>query len=174
MDTLSHDAVTRPATEADAALVHVLYVETPAYFDVISIPIPTADEVRTDLATAARDPRRHTELILLPAGETGTGLQDPRTGRPVVGYLDYKLDYPEPRDATVNLLLVHRDMQSHGVGRRCVSDLESRLQGRARRVLASIYGQNPRAKRFWQSLGYHFAIDAKPILDWYAKEIADS
>jgi hypothetical protein len=48
-------------------------------------------------------------------------------------------------------------------------DLETRLQGKVRRVLASVYGQNLRAKRFWASLGYSFAIDAKPVLDWYAK-----
>jgi hypothetical protein len=52
-----------------------------------------------------------------------------------------------------------------------VLDLEQRLRGQVRRVLASIYGQNPRAERFWGSLGYHFAIDAKPVLDWYAKEL---
>jgi ribosomal protein S18 acetylase RimI-like enzyme len=179
VDTLSHDAVTRPATVEDAPLVHALYLATPAYFDVISIPIPTRDEVRTDLDTAARDPRRHTELVLLPPGdgsaEPGSeGLVDPLTSRSVAGYLDYKLNYPERDDATVNLLLIHAGMQSRGIGRRCVIDLEQRLQGRAGRVLASIYGQNPRAKRFWQSLGYHFAIDAKPILDWYAKELAET
>jgi len=41
-----------------------------------------------------------------------------------------------------------------------------------RRVLASIYGQNPGARRFWEALGYAFAIDAKPVLDWYAKQLA--
>ena len=196
MDTLSHDSVTRPATVEDAALVHALYLATPAYFDIISIPVPTSDEVRTDLETAARDPRRYTELVLLRPHEREHGerehgerergetehdewepvesARDPVTGRAVVGYLDYKLDYPEKDDATVNLLLVHGGLQSRGIGRRCVMDLETRLQGRASRVLASIYGQNPRAKRFWQSLGYHFAIDAKPILDWYAKTLADT
>lgn len=45
------------------------------------------------------------------------------------------------------------------------------MSGRAKRILASIYGQNPRAERFWSSLGYSFAIDAKPLLDWYAKTL---
>lgn len=173
MDTLSHDAITRPASVDDAALVYTLYIETPAYFDIISIPIPTAAEVRTDLETAARDSRRHTELVLLPAGEEADCPADPMTGRAVAGYLDYKVQYPEQDDATVNLLLIHSRMQNSGIGRRTVVDLERRLRGRTGRLLASIYGQNPRATRFWQSLGYHFAIDAKPILDWYAKEIGD-
>lgn len=100
-------------------------------------------------------------------------VRDEQTGRPVVGYLDYKVDYPEPGDATVNLLLVHGGLQSKGIGKSCAADLEARLRqrGTVRRVLASIYGQNPRAERFWRSLGFTFAIDAKPILDWYAKEL---
>ena len=38
-------------------------------------------------------------------------------------------------------------------------------------MLASIYGDNPRARKFWERLGYQFAIDAKPLLVWYAKEL---
>ena len=159
----------------DARLVHALYLGTPAYFDIISIPVPTLAEVETDLQTATRDPRRYVELVFAPPDmQLGDWpVVDPLSGSKVVGYLDYKLDYPESGDATVNLLLVHGDLQSRGVGRECVTDLESRLRatGDVRRVLASIYGRNPRAQKFWQSLGYRFAIDARPILDWYAKEL---
>jgi ribosomal protein S18 acetylase RimI-like enzyme len=165
----------RPARADDAALVHALYLATPEYFDVISIPIPTRDEVRTDLDTAARDERRHIELLVTleqPPLDSAASLHDLDTGGWVVGYLDYKLDYPERGDATVNLLLVHGALHDRGIGRRAVRDLEARLRGRVDRVLASIYGQNPRAKHFWESLGYTFAIDARPILDWYAKTLA--
>lgn len=174
MQLTSPDAQTRPASVADAALVHALYAATPGYFDIISIPLPTPSEVETELAAAGSDPRRCVELVLAPEGlelPPTWELQDPLSGRPVVGYLDYKLDYPEARDATVNLLLVHHRLQSRGIGARCVRDLEKRLKGRASRVLASIYGQNPRAERFWRALGYAFAIDAKPLLDWYAKTL---
>lgn len=175
LNVTSPGAITRPADPSDATLVHRLYEKTPGYFEVISIPVPTLAEVKTDLETAARDARRRTELVLLlpeqraPADD---GLVDPVSGRQVVGYLDYKLDYPDAGDATVNLLLVGGDAQGRGIGSRCVRDLERRLRGSARRVLASIYGQNPRARRFWEALGYAFAIDAKPILDWYAKSLA--
>ncbi len=175
LNLTSPGALTRPAGTSDAALVHRLYQKTPGYFEVISIPVPTLAEVKTDLETAARDARRYTELVLLPTRALAPfdgDLEDPVSGRQVVGYLDYKLDYPEAGDATVNLLLIEGDAQSRGLGRRCVRDLEQRLRGRARRVLASIYGQNPRARRFWEGLGYAFAIDAKPILDWYAKLLA--
>ena len=200
--------ITRPADETDAALIHELYRATPAYFEIISIPVPTLAEVRTDLATNTSDPRRHIELVLLerggdgPAAQATTGsgfpalqeavgreaigreavgreaggreaaIHDPVSGLELGGYLDYKLDYPEPGDATVNLLLIPPWLQNRGIGAACERDLEQRLDGRARRLLASIYGKNPRARRFWERLGYRFAIDAKPILDWYAKQLA--
>ncbi len=174
--TATKSAVTtREAEPSDARLVHSLYLATPSYFDIISIPIPTLEEVGTDLATARSDPRRYVELVLVDA-EAAHGIEplirDPVSGGVVAGYLDYKLDYPDSGDATVNLLLVHPGLQSRGIGGACAADLESRLRGRARRLLASIYGENPRARSFWERLGYAFAIDAKPLLDWYAKSLA--
>lgn len=173
MQLTSPDAATRPVTPLDAPLVHAVYRATPGYFEIISIPIPTLAEVEKELEAATADPRRRVELVLAPPGLelADWPLRDPADGRAVVGYLDYKLDYPNPGDATVNLLLVHLDAQGRGVGRHCVGDLERRLRGSFRRVLASIYGRNPRAERFWRSLGYSFAIDARPVLDWYAKEL---
>ena len=163
-DTLGAGADTsvRPATPHDASTVHALYEATPEYFRIISIPTPTLEEVRQELIAAHSDPRRFTELVL----SKGASLAPE-----VVGYLDYKMHYPQEGDVMVNLLLISAQLQSRGLGRNCVRELESRLQGRAKRVLASIYGQNPRAEQFWKSLGYEFAIDAKPVLDWYAKAL---
>ena len=171
---------TRAVELSDAAIVHELYRSTPGYFEIISIPVPSLEEVRTDLATNVGDPRRYVELVLLEpdavpgaaeAADRPAPLLDPVSGLEVAGYLDYKLDYPDPGDATVNLLLVLPWLQSKGVGAACERDLERRLRGRAGRLLASIYGNNPRARSFWERLGYRFAIDAKPILDWYAKDL---
>jgi GNAT superfamily N-acetyltransferase len=155
-------------------LLHHLYLETPGYFEIISIPIPSLSEVETELTLAISDPRRHVELLLEPpkALTRDWSLRDPLTELAVVGLLDYKLDYPEEGDATVNLLLIPAALQSSGIGRRFVTHLEETLRGRCSRVLASIYGQNRRAEKFWRSLGYRFAIDAQPNLDWYAKELA--
>jgi ribosomal protein S18 acetylase RimI-like enzyme len=134
--------------------------------------------VATDIATAIQDPRRFIEIVLLDGpdndviGADAGCIADPVTGQPVAGYLDYKLDYPQEGDATVNLLLIRHGLQSYGVGTACAEDLERRLTGKAQRMLASIYGENPRARNFWERLGYTFAIDAKPLLEWYAKELA--
>ena len=160
----------RAATPDDAPLVYRLYRETPDYFRIISIPMPTLEEVERELEAAQSDPRRCTELVLDRSGRVD-GLFDPASGEQVVGYLDYKLHYPEQGDVMVNLLLILGRLQNSGLGKQCVRDLEARLGCEAQRVLASIYGQNSRAQHFWKSLGYSFAIDAQPVLDWYAKEL---
>lgn len=162
----------RPAGPGDAELIHELYAAAPGYFEILSIPLPSATEVRTELVTAAADPRRRTEVVLVDeVPSTATPCRDPVTGAWVAGYLDLTLDYLEPGDATVNLLLIRADLQGLGLGSACMRDVESRLRGRVTRVLASIYGRNPRAERFWRSLGYAFAIDAAPVLEWYAKRL---
>ena len=163
----------RPAVPQDAALIHAFYAATPKYFDIISIPTPTQAEVKRELEAAVADERRFTQILLLPEDEDWSipEFYDDTSGHCGVAYLDYKLDYPETGDATVNLLLVPTPLQSRGIGRLCVDYLEKELKGQAKRLLASIYGQNPRAEAFWTSLGYTFAIDAKPILDWYAKDL---
>ena len=90
-----------------------------------------------------------------------------------LGYLDLKCDYPNPGDATINLLLISELCQSRRFGSQAVEWLEEHLRGRGcRRVLASVYGHNPRAVRFWERLGYRFAVDARPVLEWYAKALA--
>jgi ribosomal protein S18 acetylase RimI-like enzyme len=180
--------IVRSATLDDAELVHQLYVRSPKYFERLSAPTPTLSEVSRELEIALADPCRQVELILsedeglVDTARVDTARVDTAASRSVpastfasqppryvVGYLDYKLNFPEKGDTTVNLLLVGEPWQRNGYGARAMRDLETRLQGKVRRVLASVYGQNLRAKRFWASLGYSFAIDAKPVLDWYAK-----
>lgn len=160
----------RAGNPHDVELVHGVYQYAPEYFEQISMPVPTIAEVETDIAVAQDDTRRTLELVLVD-WHTDVAPIDPVTSLHVAGYLDYKLDYPNAGDATVNLLLIRSDMQSHGIGRSCARELETRLAGQARRLLASIYGSNPRARKFWQRLGYHFAIDARPMVEWYGKEL---
>ncbi len=163
----------RPASMKDAELIQELYTRTPGYFDIISIPLPAISETEVELSLALSDERRHVELLTAsPALAPDWDLVDPESRQLLVGLLDYKLDYPGEGDGTVNLILIPALLQARGFGRRAVAMLEDRLRGRCHRLLAAIYGQNSRARKFWVSLGYHFAIDAKPNLDWYAKELA--
>lgn len=164
----------RSVDPRDAAAVHAVYLATPTYFRTIAIPVPTSSEVRTELRAAAADDKRHVLLILADPSWTVPGLpRDRQSGRPVAGVLDFKLDFPESGDATINLLLVHEAVQRRGLGQTAVRVLEGALRGRARRVLAAVYGHNPSACGFWEGQGYRFAIDARPLLDWYAKDLTE-
>jgi ribosomal protein S18 acetylase RimI-like enzyme len=181
---------TRPVTLADTSILHRLYQQSERYFKIIAAPIPLEVDVRSELESALSDPRRHLEFLLAadplhddpphddPPHDDPLH-DDPLHNDPlhdVVGYLDLKFNYPNHGDATINLLLIAEPFQSDGWGSSTVQDLEARLQsGRiehaptVHRLLAGIYAENPGAMRFWERHGYHFAIDARPVLAWYEK-----
>lgn len=147
-----------PLTLASAPLLHGLYQDTPGYFQLLGGHVPSVGEVERDVETAQHDPRRHLELLLSPQGE-------------LIGSVDYKTDYPEPGDLTINLLLIRQGEQGRGWGKLAARQLERRYAPSKRRVLASVLGDNPRGARFWERLGYRFALDARPAMTWYAKEL---
>jgi len=164
------EGLTRPIRKEDASLVHAVYKNTPSYFDIISIPIPTQDEVVKEIEAAEADTQRFLELVLSEMSQENS-LIDPMSGRHIVGYLDYKLDYPNDCDTTVNVVLIMEHLQRRGFAKLCIQDLEKRITQKTKRILASVYGQNKAARRFWEALGYDFAIDARPALEWYAKSL---
>ncbi|MFN4070996.1 MAG: GNAT family N-acetyltransferase, partial [Thermus caldifontis] len=77
----------RPVLPADAPLLHQLFLRSPGYFASIGMEPPALEDVARDLATLEKDHRRRAFLLFLK--------------EEVVGYLDYKLHYPEPEDATL-------------------------------------------------------------------------
>jgi GNAT superfamily N-acetyltransferase len=115
------------------------------------------EDVTRELESALGDPRRQLEFVLLDGACSG--------------YLDLKFDYPHLGDVTVNLLLIAEIRQRQGIGAHVMRALEARLRGRVTRILAGVFGENPGAARFWEGLGYHFAVDARPVLSWYAKAL---
>ncbi len=147
----------QPISPHHAHLLHRLYASTPQYFEMLGTPVPTLHEVEREVELALLDPRRRLELLF--------------EGEDLVGYLDYKLHYPSRGDITINLLLVAGEHQGHGYGSRAVAHLEERLPAGTKRLLASVLGTNERAARFWQRHGYAFAIDARPVMVWYAKPV---
>ncbi len=141
-----------------APLLHMLYAAAPGYFALLGSRVPSISEVERDVEIALLDPRRRLELLHDPHGE-------------LVGSLDYKLDYPQAGDLTINLLLIREDRQSQGLGEAAMRELEERLPPHVERVLASVLGDNPRGARFWERLGYTFTVDARPVMTWYAKPL---
>ncbi|MFD2608494.1 GNAT family N-acetyltransferase [Deinococcus taklimakanensis] len=140
-----------------APLLHKLYEATPGYFALLGTSVPTLQEVQRDVEIALQDPRRRLELLNDDAGE-------------LVGSLDYKLDFPEEGQVTLNLLLIREGRQSQRLGEQAVRDLETRLPPGTTRILASVLGDNPRGARFWERLGYRFSLDARPVMTWYARD----
>lgn len=157
--TTSHVAPhARPARLADSPLVHRLYSCAPEYFEMLGTPCPTPADVETELGLALMDERRHVELLEI--------------GGECVGLLDWKAHYPNQADVTVNLVLIDAAQRGRGLGRKVIRGLEARLPQGTERVLASVLGHNPVAARFWEQLGYVFAVDARPVMSWYAKAVA--
>ncbi|WP_038049081.1 GNAT family N-acetyltransferase [Thermus caliditerrae] len=142
----------RPVGLEDAPLLHQLFLRSPGYFALMGMEPPALEDVARDLATLEGDGRRRV-FLLVSEGE-------------VVGYLDYKLHYPEPEDATLSLLLIREDRQGQGLGQRALTHLLENLVG-AERLYAVVYGQNPRAKAFFQAQGFQHVKDGGPALSWY-------
>lgn len=176
---ITPSAFTRPANAKDAKQVQRLYAQAPSYTANVTMKVPSVAEVYQDLYTAQQDSLRHTELVLCPTAEhwripshVAAESHDPESQRLIIGYLDYKVDYPQEQEVMINLLLIPEPLQGQGWGTRIMQELELRLANQYRHILASVYGRNPATTRFWQRLGYHHALDAQPIMDWYGKDIA--
>lgn len=150
--------IATPLALHHAPLLHTLYTATPGYFALLGTATPSASDVQRDLEIALLDPRRRLELLHDDHGQ-------------LVGSLDYKVDYPQDGDVTINLLLICEACQSRGLGREAIAGLERRLPPGTTRVLASVLGDNPRGARFWERLGYSFSLDARPAMTWYAKRV---
>ncbi len=146
----------RPVALADAPLIQALFQKSPTYFQLIAMEPPTLEDVLQDLRTLETDPRRRVRLLL--------------EGAEAVGYLDYKLHYPTPEEATLSLLLIREDRQGQGLGRRALAYLLSELQG-FKALYAVVYGQNPRAHRFFQAQGFTYFKDGGPALSWYRRAL---
>ncbi len=140
----------------DALLVHRVFLQSPGYFELIGVELPSLEDVQQDLKTLETDPRRRAFLLFL--------------GEEPVGYLDYKLHYPGPQEATLSLLLIREDRQGQGLGRLALRHLEEGLVG-VERLYALVYGDNPRARGFFLAQGFEYVKDGGPTLSWYAKRL---
>jgi hypothetical protein len=141
----------------DAVHIHSLYLNCPTYVTLIGGDQPSLTDVEGELSTLLQDTRRQAQLILDEHG--------------VVGYLDYKVAYPDLHSATISLILIDERLQGRGYGKQVVQQLEQLLSGRMDRIYAVVYGNNTQAKAFWERCGYGYIRDGGPNLGWYLKEL---
>jgi hypothetical protein len=143
---------------------------------VISIPSPRSTRSATEIERGrARRAARPSTCVLVAstAGvELDPALRDRSAGGWVVAYLDYKLDYPEPGDATVNLLLVHDALRDRGIGRtRGAATSRRRLTGSREARCSPASTAATRGPALLGGAGvYRFAIDARPVVEWYGED----
>lgn len=146
-----------PVTSEAAAAVHELYLHCPTYIALIGGDTPTLNDIQRELETLRHDTRRQAHLLF----------QDGE----VIGFLDYKVAYPDLHSATVSLLLIDERVQNQGLGKLVVEQLEGLLSGRMERLYAVVYGNNEKAKAFWLRRGYTHTRDGGPSLSWYVKNL---
>ncbi|GEM86208.1 GNAT family N-acetyltransferase [Meiothermus granaticius] len=148
-----------PVTPEAAAVVHELYLRCPTYIALIGGDTPTLNDIQRELETLRHDTRRQAYLLF-------------QEGK-VIGFLDYKVAYPDLHSATVSLLLIDERLQNQGLGKLVVEQLEQLLSGRTERLFAVVYGNNEKAKAFWKRQGYTHAHDGGPSLSWYVKNLSN-
>ncbi|GIW24846.1 GNAT family N-acetyltransferase [Meiothermus sp.] len=146
-----------PVTVDSAPVVHSLYLSCPTYIALIGGDTPTLNDIQRELETLRHDTRRQA-LLLQQDGQ-------------VVGFLDYKVAYPDLHSATISLLLIEESLQGRGLGKAAVERLEALLRGRMDRLYAVVYGNNDQAKRFWERVGFEHLRDSGPTLSWYMKPL---
>ncbi|WP_027883407.1 GNAT family N-acetyltransferase [Meiothermus rufus] len=146
-----------PVSADAASAVHRLYLNCPTYIALIGGDTPTLHDIERELETLRHDTRRQAVLLLCE--------------KQVVGFLDYKVAYPDLHSATISLLLIEERLQGQGLGKAAVEGLEARLRGRMQRLFAVVYGNNEQAKRFWERVGFAHLKDSGPTLSWYQKNL---
>lgn len=146
-----------PVGTDSASVVHSLYLNCPTYIALIGGDMPTLNDIQRELETLRHDTRRQALLL--------------KHEDHVVGFLDYKVAYPDLHSATISLLLIDESLQGRGLGKAAVEQLETLLRDRMDRLYAVVYGNNEQAKRFWERVGFEHLRDSGPTLSWYLKPL---
>jgi len=155
--TPTREVLLQPVSADDAPLIQQVYQASPKHFERIAMEVPTLADVEREVEAILADPNRRAYLILNAEGP--------------VGYLDYKLHYPDKNDAIITLILIAEPFRGKGYGKLAVADLEAMLYHRVERLFAAVYGDNPSAVAFWKRLGYRFLKDGAPSVSWYYKRL---
>lgn len=71
------------------------------------------------------------------------------------GIADMFLDYPEPREAYIGLMVLGAWSRNKGIGRRFLNHLEELARaGKAARLYVGVMTINPRGRAFWEREGF--------------------
>ncbi|WP_203623990.1 MULTISPECIES: GNAT family N-acetyltransferase [unclassified Lacticaseibacillus] len=129
---------------ADRAAALTVYQSNPAFFTQLKQQQPTALTVREDAEAYPDDvseTQKHYGLLLV-------------NGDPI-GVLDRLNGYPEPSTVYIGLLMIRKDRQRQGLGRRTIDGLakQFRRQGYTK-LRVAVAADNPAGLAFWQQIGF--------------------
>lgn len=154
------------ADDHSAALQQVYYA-TPGYWAMYNLPGAPAQRAADDLREATGIPGRTMLGIVrhLPTDNNqGTGATG-TTGVELVGLMDFRLHWPDPAVVYFGMVMVAEPYQRQGIGRAAWGLLAPWLAQNAQMTLArtGVEQFNPRALRFFQSIGFALTGDSNRI-----------
>lgn len=94
-----------------------------------------------------------------------------QVSQPILGYLDYKSEYPSSEDVTINVFLIPRAIRALGIEQTLWTEIEKKFKNLgAKRILASVYWGHRETQLFWQGLGFQ-GDTAESV--WLVKHVND-
>jgi hypothetical protein len=134
-----------------AAALQQVYRALPGYWQMYHLPAAPAEQAARDLAAAVETPGR-TLLGIVRRVNVG----DPQAGVELVGLMDFRLHWPDPRVVYVGMVMVAEPYQRQGIGSQAWRLLAPWLAQAAQMQTARVGVEqfNPGALRFFQALGF--------------------
>ena len=79
------------------------------------------------------------------------------------GVASLAFGWPEPADAYLGLMLLDPKARGQGLGLHLLAATKDRARARnARRMLLAVLDENPRARAFWERMGFAHVLTAPP------------
>lgn len=158
---MAHVVSLLPLTSADhAPALQQVYAASPAYWQMYELPAAPAHQAQRDLDAAASTSGRTLLGIVRRLDPT-----DATRGVEMVGVVDFRLHWPEPKLAYVALMMVAEPYQRQSIATQAWQLLAPWLHQSAHmaRVRTGVEQFNPAALRFFQSVGFHLTGDSSRI-----------
>ena len=133
------------------AALQGVYAATPSYWAMYDLDGPPSNHADKELVAAAAEPGR----ILLGIVRR-LDPADPDAGAEMIGFVDFRLDWPDPGVVYIGMLMVAEAVQRQGIGTQAWSLLKPWLASQAgmQRARAGVEQFNVAALKFWEAQGF--------------------
>ena len=133
------------------AALQGIYAATPSYWAMYDLDGPPPNQADKDLVAAAEVPGRFMLGIVRRLDPA-----DPEAGGELIGFIDFRLDWPDAGVAYVGMIMVAEPLQRHGIGTQAWSLLKPWLASQAamHTARAGVEQFNLAALKFWEAQGF--------------------